>query len=291
MIRKLIQLSPSTAVVSMPSQWVKRNKLERGAQLSVEEKENSIIVSARSKKSSKEISLDIKGIQDTLIWYYVDAAYVAGYDTIVLLTSGHAQAGYLSTVVKCYPGMIISEERNNCVRFEDLAADKREDIDKILCRIFNMNIAMLDDAIDACKKKDLEALAKMKRRDYDINSYIAYCLRQLGKFGFTPISKTGIMHSYIKILEMVSDKLCAICMAMGKGELKSDPKLLCELKDIYNVMYRTHFKQKKDALILLEKKRAMILRYSAKDTLGEVYTKDILDLLSNLEELEMEFRM
>ena len=52
MQRKLIQLSPSTAVVSLPASWIKHNRLTKGKAIFVDEQENKLIISAVSKRDN-----------------------------------------------------------------------------------------------------------------------------------------------------------------------------------------------------------------------------------------------
>jgi phosphate uptake regulator len=198
MKRKLIQLSPSTAVVSLPSTWIRQNSLKKGEEVNVEEIENRIMVSTERKATDKEITIDISKLKAKIMWGSIAAAYVAGYDSIIILTKDQKQKEFMSKVVRYFPGMMIFEERKNKVHFKDITKGAKEDVDKILNRIFNMNISLMEDALEAVKAENWTTLADMKRRDWTINSYIEYCLRQLNKFGYTQYSKTGLMNTYTK---------------------------------------------------------------------------------------------
>ena len=291
MIRKLIQLSPSTAVVSLPSSWIKRNKLQKGAALFVEENENKIVISTDSAKSDKEIALDISSLKGRLMWVAIDAAYVAGYDSITLTTKDQEQSRFMTKVVRYFPGMIIYEERKNKVHFKDMTNNSKEDLDKIISRIFNLNVALLEDAIEAIKTKDWELLADIKRRDYSINSYISYCLRQLNKFGYTPLSKLGLMHGYIKVLEMLSDKFCTLFVGVGKEEINLEKELtiISGLLELYKSVQRIHFKFTQERLIEIEEKRLKLLEEIPKTHVHvKLYLVEILELFFDLEELEMQ---
>ena len=54
MKRKLIQLSTSTNVISIPTTWLRKNNLSKGAELDLEEKDNRIIISKDNKKTLKK---------------------------------------------------------------------------------------------------------------------------------------------------------------------------------------------------------------------------------------------
>src|SRR3989344_7337330 len=291
MIRKLIQLSPSTAVVSLPSSWIKKNKLPKGAPLFVEEKENQIIISADNVSNEQEVNVDISSLKEKLMWAAIDAAYVAGYDSIILTTRNQEQTKLMTKVAHYFPGMIIFEERKNKVHLKDMANHSKGEVDKILNRIFNLNIALLEDSLEAIKTQDWDLLADIKRRDYHINSYISYCLRQLNKFSYTPLSKLGLMHGYIKMLEMISDKLCTLFAGIGKQRIKAEKDFttISELLEMYRMIQRIHFKFTQERLIELEERRNQLLgRLPAKNNHINLYLTEILELFFELEEIEMQ---
>jgi phosphate uptake regulator len=289
MQRSLIQLSPSTAVVSLPSAWVEHNKLKKGAKLTVDENENRIIISCNERKSTKEISIDISSMTKKLMWMSIDGAYTAGYDTIVIKTKDQEQTAYLTKVVRYFPGLIIEDERKNVVVFKDMVQDTKQEFDKLLARIFNSIVATFEDGIEAMKAKDWTLLADMKRRDYNINTYIALCLRHLSKYGHEQFSKTGIMHSYIKILEMISDKLCMLLVGAGQQRIsgKAELETLSTMLGLFKQAYKLHFSYSQDLLISLEQRREKALAGLPKmDQHTHMYATEALELFFEIEELE-----
>jgi len=282
MIRKLIQLSPSTAVISLPSDWIKRNKLKKGDSITVEERDNQVVVSTENKKSEKAITLDVSKLSDRIFWAYIAAAYEAGYDHITFLTSGPEQSAFVAKTSKWFPGMIVYEERRNTVQFKDLAENTQGELDKVLNRVFNLIIAMLEDGVEATKKKDWEVLSKMKLRDFTVNSYVSYCQRQLSKFGFSPFSKVGAMHTYLKMLELISDKISAFMESMGSSK-KGETKLLEALLNIFRSIHRMHFGFSQERLLEVEQERKKLVQNEQ--------IVDLTSLLYGLEELELQFQV
>lgn len=289
MIRKLIQLSPSTAVVSLPSSWIKANKLKKGAPIHVEEQENNVIVSTSLHQTpTKEIILDLSTLNDKLMWTSIDAAYIAGYDTITLLTKDATQKMFMTKVVRYFPGMILYEEKKNQVQFKSIAENPEEDLDKILSRIFNLNLAMLEDALESLKTKNWDVLSKMKYRDYNINTYISYCLRHLNKNKHR-LSKTGMIYTYIKIIEMMSDKFAALFVNMGENSLQSNQTEINLIHEMYQLARTLHFKFNQESIILLEDKRQHL-----KEKIKEAHPlilpqlTEIAELFYDFEELELQ---
>ncbi len=292
MHRKLIQLSPSTSVVSLPSKWVKMNKLEKGSELDVDEKENKIVISTQSQKSEKEISIDITNLKDRLFWAYLDAAYIAGYDVINLHSEDQKQLNLMSKVAKSFPGMIVVEQRKNSATLKDLAGENKEDIDKILNRIFHMNTVLIEDALEAVKNSDWETLVIMKKRDHIINSYVSYCMRQINRFGYTPYSKGGVMHTFLKLIEIISDKITALFEEIGEKHIKVEPKIISKLLEIYQLMRTAHMKYSQDKMIEFHKAREALpkpFKQANKKIVGRLM--ELMHLFYDLEEVETQLHV
>ena len=259
MQRKLIQLSPSTAVVSLPASWIKHNRLTKGKAIFVDEQENKLIISAVSKKTEKEITADVKGFSNRLMWNYFDALYICGYDNITLLTRDNAQSALIGKIIKFFPGLIIEEERKNIVRIVDVADNPTENLDKMLARMFHITITILEDSIDALKNKDYAVLLSMKDRDYHINSYASYCFRQLNKYGYQNYSKTAIMHTYVKILEMITDRICIYLKIIAN---KKDKRIadLTKILELYKQVYGLHYNYSEKKLLDTEEEHHKMMQ-------------------------------
>lgn len=287
MLRKLIQLSPSTAVVSLPSQWIKANKLKKGQQVSVEVQDNKIVIAAESDKAEKEVRLDISRLGGKLVWIAIDAVYVAGYDSIIITTRDAEQSALMGKVVRYFPGMMIFDEKKNMVHFKSIAGQE-EDVEKILNRVFNLCISMAEDAAGMIKSRDYSSLAGMKKRDYAINSYISYCNRQINKFGFSPFSKIGVMHTYLKVLEMLADAMSAFFVEIGENKAKAGAEcgLLLELLKHLQAMH-TNFSHER--LVLSEEKRQAALKKakSMPSVVRHPFSR-VMELFFDLEELELQ---
>lgn len=268
MKRKVIQLSPSTSVVSLPSKWVRSNKIRKGQAVEVEVIENKVIVSSDPDRSINEVTIDLSKARDRLFWAYLDAVYAAGYDVIHVLTSGAEQGSMMQKMVMYFPGLVVIDMRTARVTLKDIGGSKGE-LRKHVNRVFSMIIAMLEDALAALKKGDYQALSAMKKRDYHINSHISYCQRQLSKYGFEPMRKAGAMHTYIKMLEMLSDSIC--CYLEDPKEVKA--KTLDSVKEACSLMQSLFTRFRTDKLLEYDKVRLRLKKS------GEIY-----DLLFALEE-------
>lgn len=279
MQRKLIQLSESTHVVSLPVKWLRENKLSKGDVIDVQQTSDGLLISPVSASKKTRKSIDIAPLEGRLNWMTLDAAYLEGNDIIVISTRDD-QSEFLTRMVRYFPGMIIADQRKNEVTFENIGTDQY-DVEQIITRIYNMILSFISDGLDACEKKDWDFLARAKYRDYTINSYISLALRRL-----TLSRAPGAQYAYVKILEMFADKVAQLLQFVG-GE-KKIPKetFLAELREQFLAIRALATNYSQDDLIVLEKRRSSTVEKTK--TLGGLYgayISELFDLIFELEEL------
>lgn len=283
MERKLIGLSTSTKVLSIPSKWLKENELEKGDTVNVEIADGRLIVSSKEQYKLLEKNIDISDAQEDLVWYTIDACYSAGYDIINITTKNLEQTRLLSRAVRYFPGMIIDEERTKSVRFKDISSMKEVNIDKLKRRIFHMIGTMIEDGLVALEEKDWDVLKDMKRRDYTLNSYFSLCLRYIAKKGYHKVRKAGVIHSYLKIVESFVDRYCMLTKEIGtnKSITPQQKKKFNEVMRLYEEMQELHYREKKK--IHLAYNKLLVLEKNTKD--NNAINKQFLELLGIIDEM------
>ncbi|MFA6461951.1 MAG: AbrB/MazE/SpoVT family DNA-binding domain-containing protein [Candidatus Woesearchaeota archaeon] len=284
MIRKLIRLSPSTAAVSLPTSWIKKNNLSRGASLFVEEKENNIVIKAFNHKTDTSTQIEAYHLDKTMMLMAVDAAYISGYDCIKILTKSQEMITFLSKAVRFYPGMIVHEQSFDYLIYKDIAENSQADFVKTINHLYNLLISLVEDANQYVTKREWDHLDRLKKRDYNFNSYVSYCQRCLNKYGYVNLSKAGILHTYVKIMEMIADKICAEFMQIGQDKGKINSNLVDHLLSVLRKMQRTRAELIYDRLSEIEAERIKALKL--KGDFSEVF-----QLIFDLEELELQLKI
>ncbi|MGV8169501.1 MAG: AbrB/MazE/SpoVT family DNA-binding domain-containing protein [Candidatus Nanoarchaeia archaeon] len=298
MKRKLIQLSTSTNVISLPTAWLKKQGLAKGDEINLEEKDNMLVVSKDAKKGRKKISLNISclniTVNEKLVWMVFDAAYMSGYDEIILETKDQKQVDILEKVVRSYPGMIIYEEKKNYVHLKNIAVQEEFDLTQIISRIRNITISMLDDSIEGIKSKDWDVLINMKKRDYAINTYISLAFRHLNVYGYTPLNKQSAMAQYIKMLEMFSDGICTLLKNIGekKQAEKKQLELLQSIRDLYREESQLISKFSLEKLNSFNDKRMKLQnRFNESDAKIRGEFSELVQLFFEIEEVAAQLNM
>jgi phosphate uptake regulator len=290
MIRKLIQLSPSTSVVSMPSSWIKDNGVSKGDSLDVSLDDNKVIISKFSSSKKKEIHIDISDLSEKLVWIAIDQAYTSGNDSIFVKTNGFKQSSLMSEVAPLFPGMVIIDMKKDFVHLQSMD-DNSANLDDIISRIFNLNVSLIEESIDSVKSRDWDSLSRVKNRDWTINSYVSYSFRILNKNNFSPHSKIGSIHTFIKLLELLSDKLCILFESVASEKFSSNTDAFSCILDLYRDIRRSFQKYSVNNIKIIESNYLKLLDHNKnipKSLSGHVH--DIAELFIALAETEVELK-
>jgi len=233
--RRIIQLSPTTKVVSIPSSWLSKNGVKKGDSVDVEESGNRLIIET-IKSGDKSLSSDLTELNDDLLWTAIDAFYMLGYSHMELKVNPR-QKQLLAKIVQFFPMFIIASETKNMVELKAVASNLDMDFEKTLQHIRHMTINIVDEAISMIQRKDWTSLAKIKKMDYTLNTYISMCFRNLnaGK-----VQNAVTWAQYVKILESYADRLCMLFEGISKyGSITKND--VASIKNI-NVLYDESFK-------------------------------------------------
>ena len=72
MKRKVIQLAHSTAVISLPSKWVKKYGVKKGDEIEVGEEESRLIVTAEQTGSPKKQEIEVDFLLLFFLTFYLN---------------------------------------------------------------------------------------------------------------------------------------------------------------------------------------------------------------------------
>ena len=85
--RKLISFGKSSYVISLPKNWIDKNKLEKGSLISVREDTDNLVLSPKiesAKEEAKKITISVDNKEYRRIKREIIAAYINNFQTIVL---------------------------------------------------------------------------------------------------------------------------------------------------------------------------------------------------------------
>ncbi len=165
--RKLIKFGKNSYVVSLPKEWVETNRLEKGAELFVEQKPGSVVISA-SRTGEKErvakVSVDGKGQRELEI--ELTSRYKAGYTTLILEGKDlQVHIAAIKSFILNLAGAEIVEQSLNRIVVKDLIDIRQIALPTLISRIDMMVRSMFQDAL----AKEPVPGTVLRDRDKDVN--------------------------------------------------------------------------------------------------------------------------
>jgi phosphate uptake regulator len=304
--RRIQFTGKSTYIVSLPKTWVVRQGLKPGSQVVVEERGGIVVVkpmdSSIPRSRSLAISIDKKTNIDSAIRMVI-AAYIMGYDVIVLKTSDYVNPLIRNTIreliVNKLPGVEIISEDEKEIRLQVLLNTTSIPIQDILKRLTKVVYSVVQDACMALNASGEVSADEVVKEDDSVDRVYFYAIRALNMAGEGDI-ETGEVYdvkelltyrSLSKLLERIGDH--GVNIARNAAIIQSHRSLMEEVGELCNSALNIYLKATnaffefnyssineidQEIRELREKERALLGKY-----INILNPKELIPLLSVLE--------
>ncbi len=239
--RKVQKTGGSTYIISLPKDWVIKNKITEGDTLQLKElKDGSIILSTKifEENEHKEIYLVIENEKEDLILRKLIAIYLAGFDTIKIVSKSVLSEQIKSAVNKftiLSLGVEIVEESNNSILLQDLSKFSDLPIEKMLQRLYNMTENMLLDVKELYSNFNENFAMDIIERDMQLDRvfwliskqfYMALKNSNILRDLDIDITKAFNIRSIAKLFERIGDHAVNISNMMLENRITDGKELL-----------------------------------------------------------------
>ncbi|MGV8150347.1 MAG: AbrB/MazE/SpoVT family DNA-binding domain-containing protein [Candidatus Woesearchaeota archaeon] len=235
--RRIIKLSPTTNVVSLPQSWVKANNISKGDYVNVLEDEKRLIIEKISKDNSskdKQVTFDLSELEEDLVWTAIDTIYIMGYNKISLKLTDK-QKNLMKKVIKFFPMFIIESEGKNGVELTAVSSALEIDFDKTIQRIRHLTTTMINEGLSLIKKNDWKSLKEIKETDYTLNTYVSMCFRYLST---NNIRASFVWAQFIKVIEQFADIICVMFEELSEKHSPKDSDIIIRIKSLYDELFK-----------------------------------------------------
>jgi phosphate uptake regulator len=245
----------STYIVSLPKTWVVRHGLKPGSQVVVEERGGIVVVkpmdSSIPRSRSLAISIDKKTNIDSAIRMVI-AAYIMGYDVIVLKTSDYVNPLIRNTIreliVNKLPGVEIIGEDEKEIRLQVLLNTTSIPIQDILKRLVKVVYSVVQDACMALTGSGEVSADEVVKEDDSVDRVYFYAIRALNKAGEGDIETSQVYdvkelltyRSLCKLLERIGDH--GVNIARNAAIIQSHRSLVEEVGELCNSALNIYLK-------------------------------------------------
>lgn len=172
--RRLQQIG-SSILISLPSEWIKSNKLQKGSIVPVDvNRDNtlSIFPSESEAEHTKETTLQYSPASMDSLVNQVYGAYLLGYDIIRVRAAGsisYEDAERFKRAMRKLVGLEIVEEDGRNITSQFLLDPNTLDAEKILRRLNSLVAGMFRETMDAIRAKQNTVRKSIDARDDEVD--------------------------------------------------------------------------------------------------------------------------
>jgi phosphate uptake regulator len=222
MRRKVIQIAGSTQLVSLPRQWALRYKIQKGAELDIQEEGDHLIVRADSEPQEKKAELDISNLGE-MIPRSISAFYKKGVDSLRIKYTDPALISVIhQALAKDTVGFEILEQGETHCTIKNVGG-KSSEFHPIMRRAFLLLNTVSDECISLLRKGKYDALMNLSYLEEANNRFTTTAMRYLNTVGSgADIEKVGPMYFIVETLEQLADQYKYLCQHFSKLNPEKD---------------------------------------------------------------------
>lgn len=252
MKRKVNLVGNSTLTISLPSEFTKIAKLEKGDELQTSFTDSEITYSTKLKKSDskKKIEIDISSFSYHVLSRTLAVIYHSNYSKIVLIHNTSTESNKIvrkfarpgvkdirsaiNILTTRFIGAEIISQTSEKTTIEFLTDDNERDLNAIRDRIFFLLEELINELSESIKSN------KIKQLNNDIYSYhdnivrfIDYFLRKLNHSKIPESEKRTLVSMYL-FIDKIIDKVRHITRKLAKNPKKCSPKIEKYISETFN---------------------------------------------------------
>lgn len=241
-VRKLIGFGKNSYVVSLPKQWVDKNKLNKGDLLSIDESKEGLLLKTNNlevKEEPKTAVINAENKSLSNLKTEIISAYVDNHNIVeVIYKDLKTNAPAIRDILHDLAGLEVINQTSTRIVAKDLININELSIKTLVRRMDNITRAMIEDAIECFGGIDhsdsLLNIDKDVNRLYFLTSRVIRSglkdVRIANSLG-TNALKLHSDHTVTTKIERIADNIKRICRSLNQSELNT--KWRNELKEIF----------------------------------------------------------
>jgi len=261
-IRKLVKAGLSSHTISLPKEWLDKNKLGKGSTVYIHEQtDTELVITPHLTEPQtivqKIVTIPIDGKSLDTVQREITAAYVNNANTIDLIGESIAQhAKTIREMLHDFVALEVAEQTATKISAKDMLNLQEISVDKSVKRMDIIVRTMLQDCLSTATGKDLSESVSV--RDDDVNR-LYFLLVRLLKSALSnnamatqlELAPNAILGNWMLIhhLEQFADEVkqvCSQCAKLDGKQRKNVTALVAALnQDYLDVMKAAHAKDKK----------------------------------------------
>lgn len=257
MRRKLVKQGAATMMVSLPSRWIRDQRLKKGDEVEISQVDSTLQISTEKKPEILKKEVKIPSL-DAYKNRLIDVPYMQGYDEIVV----HFQdAAVMEKIIKETERLlgieVVNQTETSCT-IKNVAEALEKEFETILRRLFLIVKSMADDSLAAAKNKDYQRLRNVGDLEKMCHKYALFCMRIINKYGYKDPKKAHFIFYISYALEQIADHYEDVCLHIIETNEKIDPKTMAFFKDVVlitDLYYQAFYKKEWKTVLEMDSQR------------------------------------
>ena len=242
MKRKLVRQGKTTLMVSLPNNWVKRNNLQKGAEVSLNEDNNNILISTEQKKIRRKTVITLTSDTEPSVRTAIINAYRSGYDIIRINFKNKNQHILIDQIINSYAiGLEMTKiDKLYCI-LESITEPEQQRFDVVFRRIFYNVQQLLEFTSERLKGK--EQHINYENIVLKIHCYDNFCRRVISKRN-EPSYRAGLYWSFLGLISQAQRELYHLNIFLNSNKvIFKNEKLFGHFKEVIELISSAYAKK------------------------------------------------
>lgn len=192
MRRKIVKQGAATMMVSLPAKWVKKNHLEKGDEVDIDEVGKSVVISNVAKDVKRQTEINLGSLTESSVRTILTNTYRLGYDHIKINFKDKKILNIIDGVIKTQLiGFEITKKTDTYCEIENITEPARDQFDNIFSKVF-LNI---DELFEIAEKMLTGGRADFLDTEQKIKQFDNFCRRVISKSNFDDSVLRWVFHN------------------------------------------------------------------------------------------------
>jgi len=277
--RRIIKFGKSSHVVSLPKEWMEKNKLKKGELVYLEYLKNKLVLSPKAQdyaEEEKKIVIDTKNMTMKSIRREILSSYANNFNYMEIAGDfSKIQLEEIKEIIGGLVGMEIVDSNKSKVTAKDYLDMRAIELDKVIRRIDNTIRSMFEELRNGLEEKTFKKARfdDIYKADETLNS-LFFLVCKLAKKGLRDNEITKVMktnpeelssyHWIVMNFENIGDEIKRLARYLNETKLSDTDRKklhnLCEeIESIYLILMSAIYnKNRVSARDIMESKKNMI---------------------------------
>lgn len=239
MRRKIIKQAGQAYTITLPVDWVRKNKLEKRGEVDVVESGKSIVISSDNPTEGGEIKIEIKDeIGKRNLYLHLNALYAKGIDKIELVYGRDVSAEIMRALGGLLGYALVSKQ-GNTYTIKDIGGGRYDSVDEIFKRVFQIILLFYEEASEDVLGKQKESDEALRERDIEVNKFCLLLQRAINKMSYPNPIDGRTLFTYSYALEEIGDEIYRFWKCCLDNKIKIDGGLADLIKLCKNILGET----------------------------------------------------